>query len=373
MTRMHLLVVLPPARISHHIDMLRAMPTTELTVVSDRGGWNVSREEVLPVRRVPVLGDPEGWAAALAWYRGLHDVGTGTAPVDAVLSFELYSVTSLQAGRLARRLGVPHVIGTSENRADSPLYKTPPWRELARHNVPRASAFMCFTDMARRHAVARGAPAEHTRVVYPGVDTSLFQPAPGGRSGAPRVVFVGQLRADRGANKGVAEIVAAGKELAAEIDGFELVMIGDGPLRPWLEEQASALPFLTVPGPLPRPEVAGILRSARAFVLASKRAFKWSEQFCFALVEAMASGLPIVATRSGAIPDVVPGWNALVPEGDAPALAAGLREALGPAGDDWGARNVDYVRGRFDVQAQGKALETAFAELISPSSARATQ
>jgi phosphatidyl-myo-inositol dimannoside synthase len=361
MTDLRLLVVLPPARISHHIDMLRAMPHSELTVISDRSGWNVRREEVLPVRRVPVIGDPEGWAAAVAWYRGLRRLD---ADVDAVLSIELYSVGSVQADRLARRLGVPHIIGTSENRPDNPLYRAPPWRQLAAYNVPRASGFMCFTEMAHRHALARGCPPERCRVVYPGVDTSQWRPPVDGRSSRPRVVFVGQLRADRGADKGVADIVRAGDELADQIEAFELVMVGDGPLRPWLEEQAATRPHLRVPGPLPRAEVAELLQSARAFVMASKRSFKWSEQFCFALVEAMASGLPVVATRSGAIPDVVAPWNPLVPEGDSVALAAALRQALGPAGEDWGNRNVDYARSRFDVRTQGRSLEAAFLDLI---------
>jgi len=73
-----------------------------------------------------------------------------------------------------------------------------------------------------------------------------------------------------------------------------------------------------------------MMREARVLMLASKRAWKNEEQFGYALVEAMASGLPIVCTLSGAIPEVVPAWNCFADEGDIAGLARGLHAALGP-------------------------------------------
>ncbi len=129
----------------------------------------------------------------------------------------------------------------------------------------------------------------------------------------PSVLFVGMLRSDRGADKGVAETVAACRRLAGEVDGLRLVMVGEGPLRDGLAAQAAALPFLCVTGYRPRREVAALMRDARVLVLASRPTAKWEEQFGYVLVEAMASGLPVVATRSGSIPEVVPEWNPWYP------------------------------------------------------------
>ena len=54
----------------------------------------------------------------------------------------------------------------------------------------------------------------------------------------------------------------------------------------------------------------------------------WLEQFGRVVVEAQASGIPVVASASGALPDVVGGAGLLVPPGDAPALHAALRRLL---------------------------------------------
>lgn len=340
------------------------MPQTYLAVVSDRDGLGADQEFVLPARRLPLLGSQEGWTAAAAWLRGLRSLDPG--PVDVVASLELYSVGSWQADALSRRLGVPHAVTVFENLGGNPLYRLPPWGLVARRVIRSATLFVCFTRAALDHAVALGCPADRCLLVHPGVDTEAFRPRHAGLPSEPSVLFVGMLRADRGANKGVTEIVAACQRLAADIEGLRLVLVGDGPLRPSLEAHAATLPFLEVLGPRRREEIPTLLRRARVLCLASRRTWKWEEQFSFALVEAMACGLPVVATRSGAIPEVVPDWNPLVPEGDVDALAAGIRAALGVAGANWGRRNRAHVLERFDLRRQGRLLAEALATLGPP-------
>jgi glycosyltransferase involved in cell wall biosynthesis len=345
-----------PATVAHEVELLGAVPGVRLSIATDGGDWEADDVHVLPRVGVPVLGRPSGGTASVSWLRGLRRVAHD---VDAVVSLELFAARSVQAGALARRLGVPHVVVLFENLADNPLYRLPPWSRFARRTIAHADLFVCLTETAREHAVALGCPPDRCVVVHPGVDTRLFRPADGGRAAEPRVVFVGQLRADRGADKGLETVVAACDALLPEVPGLELTVIGDGPLRPWLEARAASSPFIRVLGPRTPAEVALELRRSRVFALASRRTAKWAEQFGFVLAEAMASGLPIVATRSGAIPEVVGPGNPLVAEGDVAAFARGVRDALGDAGDEWGRRNRQRALDEFDLRTQAVRLGAA--------------
>jgi glycosyltransferase involved in cell wall biosynthesis len=358
---MRVLLCLPPARVSNELDLFLAMPGTELTVVSDHAVPLADRSVVLPARRVPVLGGSGGWTAAPAWLSGLPAVDPGA--VDLVASLELLSFGSRQAAALARRLKVPHAVTVFETLADNPLYRFPPWRGNTRRTVASADLFVCFTARAAAHAVALGCLERQCVVVHPGIDVEQFRPRARGRDERPRVMFVGMLRADRGADKGVLDVVDAVRRLASEIDGLQLRLVGEGPLGPPLVARAAAEPLLEVLGRRPRHELPALLRTTRVLVLASRRTAKWEEQFGFVLVEAMASGLPVVATISGAIPEVVPSWNPLVPERDVVGLAEGIRAALGSDGDEWGQRNRAHALEHFDLRRQGEALAEALDRL----------
>ncbi len=146
---------------------------------------------------------------------------------------------------------------------------------------------------------------------------------------------------------------------AAAARGAWLLVAGEGELRAALERRARALGvadrvrFLGVRADVPR-----LLAAADAFVLASR----W-EGNPLVVMEAMAAGLPVVATAVGCVPDLVPAdAGRLVPAGDAPALAAAmralaadpsLRRALGERG-----RSVACAR--FDTSTMARAYGELF-------------
>lgn len=111
---------------------------------------------------------------------------------------------------------------------------------------------------------------------------------------------------------------------AAHLNGVHLVLAGDGPLRPKMEALATSLGtrervhFLGR-----RPDVASLLKMADVYVQCSH-----FEGFGIAAVEAMASGLPVVATAVPGLSEVVGDAGLLVPAGDVEALAAALRRVL---------------------------------------------
>ena len=355
-----ILLVEPAARTSNEWELLAAMPDTRLTVVSDRSGWGADREVEVPVLRLPGLSGYEAWAAAPSWLRHLDRAVDDD--IELVVSLEVYSISSLQASMLARKRGIPHAAVVFETLPDMFVYRWPPWRQIMLRLRDRIDLFLCISDKARDHLVALGCPPERCRVIQLGVDTATFHPAPE-LVREPIVQFVGMLRANRGADKGVMDIVDACRTLVrGPVPDLQLRLVGKGHLREELEAIATRDPFLSVLPARPRDQIPALMQSARALVLASKRTAKWEEQFGFVLLEAMATGLPVVATRSGAIPEVVPPWNPLVPEGDVAALAAGIQLALGPDGEDWGRRNRAHVLDHLDLHLQGRQMRELLGE-----------
>jgi glycosyltransferase involved in cell wall biosynthesis len=309
---------------------------------------------VCEARRVPFLGGSEGWAAAPAWLRGLDVLDD--RQIDVVASHELYSFSTRQAASLADRHGAVHLVHVSETMVRNPVYRVPPYRQLTRRAIRRTDWLVCTTERARQHAIELGCDPARASVVHSGVDTDRFRPAPDGLASDPHILFVGMLRADRGADKGVLDLVAAVERVQQSIPEVELTLVGDGHLRPQLERMAADRPHLSVSTRIPRDEIPRCMQRARVLSLASKRTWKWEEQFGFVLAEAMATGLPVVATRSGAIPEVVPPWNPLAAEGDVDGLAAGLIAALGPEGERWGRQNRSWVEEHFDLRRQSGRL-----------------
>jgi len=118
---------------------------------------------------------------------------------------------------------------------------------------------------------------------------------------------------------------------------LRLVLIGEGTLRDTLEQQARELGVadgVAFLGPKPQPAVADWISAADLLTLPSH-----AEGSPNVVVEALASGTPVVASRVGGVPDLVDdGVNGLlVPAGDAPALARALGAALGR---DWDAARI---------------------------------
>jgi glycosyltransferase involved in cell wall biosynthesis/GT2 family glycosyltransferase len=177
-------------------------------------------------------------------------------------------------------------------------------------------------------ALAPGRSAD-VHVVHCGVHpTSLPVRLRAPQPGAPmRVACVAALRPYKGHHV----LVDAIARLACAGEAVELDLVGDGPLRGELERQcarpgvATRVHFL---GGLTEPEVAEVLDRADAFAQASVvQPDGDTDGIPVALMEAMAAGVPVVASRVSGVPELVRDGETglLVPPGDAAALADALR------------------------------------------------
>lgn len=202
-----------------------------------------------------------------------------------------------------------------------------PADDCARHLpaiLRAADAVTVVSEPLRDRAAALGGldPAQVT-VIPNGIDTDFWTPAaPTER--APLVVALGRLERV----KGFDVLLTAFAMLRERMPGVRLCLIGDGSQASVLRAQAVALGVadaVDFPGLLGPQAVRDRLRAATVFALSSR-----SEGMPLALLEAMACGLPVVATAVGAVPQVVGGKGAglVVPPENPAALAAALAAVL---------------------------------------------
>lgn len=237
-----------------------------------------------------------------------------------------------------------------------------------------AAQFVVAVSEDNRRVILDTCPSAggRVRVIHCGVDTSVFRPvdgrAPG--SGTPAgggpldVLSIGTLHEV----KGQTVLVEACRLLAARGIAIRVRLVGEGPDRSMLEERIAAAglgPQIQLLGTRTRAEIAALLASTDVVVAPSVPTRQGKrEGIPVVLMEAMASGVPVVASRLSGIPELVAdGQNGrLVPPGDPMALAdalgelaadPALRERLGRAGRA-------TVLGAFDVDTNAARLIEAF-------------
>lgn len=215
--------------------------------------------------------------------------------------------------------------------------------------------------LAERLAAA-GAPRERLAVIPNGVDDALAASPPALPS-SHTVLTVGRLIE----KKGIADSLAAFARARASLPaGWRYEIVGDGPLRASLERgarDAGAADVVRFRGFLPRAQTLAAIRSASLLVLASRTAASGdAEGTPNCVIEAATCGVPVVATRHGGIPELLPpdapARGFLVAEGDVAALARaiaelGESEALRRA---WGEACRAHIRKRHSASAHVAAL-----------------
>ena len=147
-------------------------------------------------------------------------------------------------------------------------------------------------------------------------------PVPHPVNGKFKILFVGR-HIER---KGICYLIEAAKYLPR--DKFEIRIVGEGDLTGKLKQQAAQYPHVLFTGKLVAPELAREYREANVFVLPAIVDHKGdTEGLGVVLIEAMESGLPVVASNVGGIPDVVVDnvSGLLVPEKDPKALAEAIK------------------------------------------------
>jgi len=337
-------------------------------------GVTVHHVDAGPPRPVPkdqLLPYMDDFAAQLrrTWRRTRPDV------VHA--HFWMSGLASLDA---ARPLGVPvvqtfHALGIVKQRHQGSRDTSPPERQEVERRLLRSVDRVVATASDEVFELVRlGAEVDRVKMVPCGVDLSLFrpdgpaEPRPGGPGGRHRLVVVSRL-VER---KGVGNVVSA----LASVPGAELVVAGGpdaadlatDPQAVRLQELARAAGVadrLQLRGRVGRQELPALLRAADVVVCVP-----WYEPFGIVPLEAMACGVPVVATAVGGLVDtVVDGVTGVhVAPRDPDGLAATLRRLLDDPGlrQRLGAAGSRRARARFGWPRVARSSYEVYCELLEP-------
>lgn len=266
----------------------------------------------------------------------------------------------------------PHPVVVSFHGADAGVdMEKPRYRARMQEVFKLADKILCRSDSLAGDVLRLGCRSEKIAIQRTGIplENWPYHPRPAPAGGEWRIVqscrFIPK--------KGLDLTIAAFADVLKRHPNATLRLVGDGELRSQLEQQTASLGLahrVSFTGFLTEHDVRNEIDACHVFVQPSRTTPDGNrEGVPNALLEAMATGLPVVATLHGGIPEAVRDGvsGLLIPENDAPALAAAilrtieddtLRQSLAA-----GARAA--VEAGFDREAQSRNLEACYKDLMS--------
>lgn len=286
-------------------------------------------------------------------------------PVDVIHAHT--RVAQVVAALLSMQVGIPYVAT---------------WHGIYRSNLGRAlwpctgDRTIAISEMVSRHLLEDvGISGEKIRRVYNGVDTGYYSIYPDSvllreyrqrwqlSECRPVIGTIGRLAS--GGVKGFDLFLQAAASLVPEFPDLGILMAGEGPRRSYLERLSQGL------GIAKRVRFVGIVNDIRVplalmdlFVFPSR----WPEAFGLTLVEAMAAGRPVIAMKTGAVPEIIrhdsDGW--LVEPDNVSSLVEGIRRLLKDreTADRLARTGQQRAREKFHVDRFISGIEAVYREVI---------
>jgi len=278
--------------------------------------------------------------------------------VQVAHAFDFYTnLTLIPAARLAR---VPVVIGSHRQLGD--LMTPAQFRaQLAVFNW--CDAIACNSQAAADRLVQVGVSRKKLAVIGNALPAAAFEPtAPAlpRSQGALRVGMVARMNASY---KGHAAFLRIAARIHQRMPAVEFLLVGDGPLRPQLEQQAAASGLGSCAIFLgDRSDISAVLASIDVAVLTSD-----SESLSNVILEAMAANLPVVAFSVGGNPELVnESRGALIAAGDETGFANAIHRLLSDANlrGDQGRNARRFAEENFTLDPVRRRYEDLYRTLL---------
>jgi phosphatidyl-myo-inositol dimannoside synthase len=210
----------------------------------------------------------------------------------------------------------------------------PPFSYFERYSVERADGWVAGGHLVLEAALNRGYPASRGHILTLAVDTCSFRPLGETASRSvrqelqlqpPVLGFVGRLTATKGL-----DVIMSAMELLNPARPWSLLILGSGPYEATLTQWAKKHHWsdrvrvkLVAHSDVPK-----YLGAMDLLLAPSRTTHTWKEQFGRMVIEAFASGVPVLASDSGEIPYVVADAGWIVPEANVTAWASAIEELL---------------------------------------------
>jgi glycosyltransferase involved in cell wall biosynthesis len=347
------------------INQIRQAPALEQTVsvvCIERAGTLAPVAETLGARVISLDKQP---GLQLRLGKRLARVLGGLKP-DVVHTHQIGCL--FYVGLAGRRMRLPLVVHTEHGREDYDRLRT---RWLGRMASQQANRFYCLTkDLSDFVAGHRVCPGRKIRLIENGIDLDGFRD-PGDPAavradlriplGVPVIGTVGRLTEVKRQDL----LLRAFARVRARFPDAHLVVVGDGPCRPGLEQLAHELEVAShVRFTGFQPSSAPYLHAMDVFALTSR-----SEGMPQALLEASVAGRAAISTAVGGIPDVISHRKSglLFAFGDESALVTGLCELLadGDQARYFGLAARAHVESRFSIRRMAREYDSDFHDMLN--------
>lgn len=282
----------------------------------------------------------------------------GQERVAIAHAFDFYTnLTLIPAARLGR---IPVVIGSQRQLGDL-LSKAKFRAQFAMFRW--CDTVVCNSRAAADRLIEGGLPERRIAVIGNGLPPSAFVDAAPALPRSPGVLRVGMIARMNTTAKNHRLLLQAAARLRGKFPNLELVLVGDGPLRPELESEAETLGigeqvlFLG-----DRRDIPAVLASLDLSVLPSA-----SESLSNAIIESMAAGVPVVASRVGGNPELVTeARGALVAPDEPQALADAIERMLRdtPLRNALGRNAKQFAQANFTIDHMRYQHEALYAALL---------
>ena len=305
---------------------------------------------------------PAGVRTSTRWILATHDLGFRCFQPDIIhVENEAHSFILLQA-LIYRRLYAPNAKVVVFVWANQFLNGMKRWvlNPISRFLRPWIDCYIAGSSEAKKLLIESGVSSDRISV-FPlvGLDVNYYMPvSPDDRIRmrtdmgiAPQefvVGYVGRFVKD----KGLIDLLKAFQLLLENEEGARLLCVGDGPLK---KDLLALQPAVVIASPGGSSEVLPYYQIMDVLVLPSRTMPHWKEQFGMVLVEAMACGVPVIGSSSGAIPEVIGDAGLVFREGDEQELARHLQSL----------RKLLTFRYRLSELGKHRAIEQYSAEQIA--------
>jgi glycosyltransferase involved in cell wall biosynthesis len=350
------------------LEWIARQPGVDLTLITPPE-WHADDGRVWPfvphftegyaVRRLPVVfnGHFHNYA-----YRGLASAIDEIKPDLIHIDEEPYNFAGAQAQWLAAKRNIPTIFVALQS-----IYRRyPPPYSLFEQYDYRHTAHIISVNADVEAVIRRKGYQGRSSIFYVyGIDPELYAPRPGPARQDDTFVagYLGRLLFD----KGLGVLIEALTRLP---DNFRVRLVGSGPDRDALADLATTRKVaerVEFAPAVSSTEIPDALAQMDVLVLPSLTRHNWKEQFGRVLIEAMACDVPVLGSNSGEIPNVIGDAGLIVPEGDAGALAQGLRtlQEQSELRADYVRRGRERVLGQFTQEQVAQRTATLYQQVVS--------